>query len=131
MTIEELDHVQVAIPAGGEERARAFYGGLLGLREVAKPARLATRGGVWFAVGTRQLHLGVEADFRPARKAHPALRVRGLAELIDRCRAAGVPVAVDEPLPGVDRVHVADPFGNRLELLEPARSDRIASAGEG
>lgn len=131
MTIEDLDHVQVAMPAGGEERARAFYGGLLGLREVAKPANLAPRGGVWFAVGARQLHLGVEADFRPARKAHPALRVRGLAELTGRCRAAGVAVAVDEPLPGFDRVYVSDPFGNRLELLEPARSDRSAAAGGG
>lgn len=130
MTIEELDHVQVAIPAGGEERARAFYGTLLGLREVAKPANLARRGGVWFAVGGRQLHLGVETDFRPARKAHPALRVRGLGELSERCRAAGVPVAADEPLPGFDRVYLSDPFGNRLELLEPVAGDRAAAAGE-
>lgn len=119
MPIEDLDHVQVAMPAGGEERARGFYGALLGLREIAKPANLAARGGVWFAVGARQLHLGVEPEFRAARKAHPALRVRGLAELVERCRGAGVPVVEDEPLPGFDRVYVSDPFGNRLELLEP------------
>jgi catechol 2,3-dioxygenase-like lactoylglutathione lyase family enzyme len=118
MRIEDLDHVQVAMPPGGEERARAFYGDLLGLAEIPKPANLAARGGVWFAVGPRQLHLGVDPDFRPARKAHPALRVRDLAELVERCRAAGVAVVEDEPLAGFDRVYVADPFGNRLEILE-------------
>lgn len=119
MPIEDLDHVQVAMPPGGEERARRFYGGVLGLREIAKPANLAVRGGVWFAAGSRQLHLGVEPEFRPARKAHPALRVRGLAELVERCRGAGVPVVEDQPLTDCDRVYVSDPFGNRLELLEP------------
>jgi catechol 2,3-dioxygenase-like lactoylglutathione lyase family enzyme len=121
MRIEDLDHVQVAMPPGGEERARAFYGDLLGLPEIPKPTNLAARGGVWFAVGPRQLHLGVEPDFRPARKAHPAFRVRGLAGLVERCRAAGVAVVEDEPLPGFDRVYLTDPFGNRLELLEPRR----------
>ena len=119
MPIDDIDHVQVAMPRGEEAAARRFYGGVLGLPEIPKPAHLAARGGVWFAVGSRQLHLGVDADFRPARKAHPALRVRGLPELVERCRAAGGPLVEDEPLAGFDRVYVADPFGNRLELIEP------------
>ena len=98
--------------------ARAFYGGVLGLEEQAKPANLARRGGVWFAAGTLRLHLGVEDEFRPAKKAHPALLVRGLEELISRCEAAGHPVVTDEPLAGYRRVYVSDPFGNRIELLE-------------
>lgn len=119
MSIRDLDHVQVAMPAGEERRARDFYGGVLGLTEIPKPANLARRGGVWFAVGSRQLHLGVDADFHPSKKAHPAFRVRGLSRLLDRCRAANVPVVEDEPLTGYTRAYVADPFGNRLELLEP------------
>ena len=114
-----LDHVQLALPAGGEPAARAFYVDLLGLTEVLKPPNLAARGGVWFEGGTLRLHLGVEADFRPAKKAHPALLVRSLPALVAALSRAGIPVVVDEPLPGFDRVHVADPFGNRLELLEP------------
>jgi catechol 2,3-dioxygenase-like lactoylglutathione lyase family enzyme len=129
MPIEDLDHVQVAMPPGGEEEARGFYGGVLGLREIAKPPNLAARGGVWFAVGSRQLHLGVEPEFHPARKAHPALRVRGLADLVERCRGAGVPVVEDQPLPGFDRVYVCDPFGNRLELLEPRGGTGTTAAG--
>jgi catechol 2,3-dioxygenase-like lactoylglutathione lyase family enzyme len=129
MPIEDLDHVQVAMPPGEEERARGFYGGLLDLREIAKPANLAARGGVWFAVGPRQLHLGVEPGFRPARKAHPALRVHGLVKLIERFRAAGVPIVEDEPLAGFTRVYVEDPFGNRLELLEPESGTSATAAG--
>ena len=117
--IRGIDHVQLAMPPGREEEARAFYGGLLGMPEVAKPAVLAARGGVWFRAGETQVHLGVEADFRPARKAHPALLVRGLQDLAARLRAAGVAVLDDEALPGYERVYVSDPFGNRLELLEP------------
>lgn len=117
-TVLSLHHVQLAMPAGEEDRARAFYGGVLGLTEEPKPANLAARGGVWFESGSLRLHLGVEADFRPARKAHPALLVVGLAALAERCRAAGFPPVTDEPLPGFDRVYVFDPFGNRLELLE-------------
>ncbi|HET9793894.1 MAG TPA: VOC family protein [Thermoanaerobaculia bacterium] len=123
MTIRDLDHVQVAIPEGEEERARDFYGGILGLRELPKPASLARRGGVWFAVGSRQLHLGVDVDFRPATKAHPAFRVRDLARLVERCRRANVPVMDDEPLAGCVRVYLADPFGNRIELLQPLSGD--------
>lgn len=118
MGIVGIDHVQLAMPAGGEEAARRFYGDVLGFEEVPKPAALAGRGGAWFRSGGVHLHLGVEPDFRPARKAHPALRVEGLTALIVRCVNAGHPVERDVPLPGLERVHVADPFGNRIELLE-------------
>ena len=118
MRIVAIEHVQLAMPPGGEADARAFYAGLLGIAEVPKPPELAKRGGVWFEDGALKIHLGVEADFRPARKAHPALLVRDLRALVERLRAAGVDVR-DEPFEGHDRVYVADPFGNRLELLEP------------
>ncbi len=104
---------------GGEDAARAFYSGVLGLSEVPKPAHLAKRGGVWFEGGRLQLHLGVEDDFRPARKAHPAFLVEGLEELISRCEESGCTVVRDEPLEGYERVYLSDPFGNRLELMEP------------
>ena len=118
--IHGLDHVQLAMPAGQEEAARALYAGLLGLAEVPKPPNLAKRGGVWFEQGSLRLHLGVEQDFRPARKAHPAFLVRDLPALVRHLENAGVAVVSDEPLAGYDRVYVADPFGNRIELLEPA-----------
>jgi catechol 2,3-dioxygenase-like lactoylglutathione lyase family enzyme len=114
-----LDHVQLAMPAGQEALARAFYGGVLGLSEELKPPHLAARGGVWFRQGELRLHLGVDADFRAAKKAHPAFLVRGLAEVAARCEAAGFPPVTDEPLEGFNRVYVSDPFGNRIELLEP------------
>jgi catechol 2,3-dioxygenase-like lactoylglutathione lyase family enzyme len=119
VALSTIHHVQVAMPAGGEERARRFFGGLLGLAELPKPANLRGRGGVWFATGNLELHLGVDADFRPARKAHVALQVADLAGLRERLGAAGHPTTEDEPLPDHDRCYVADPFGNRLELLEP------------
>lgn len=119
MRITGLDHVQLAMPAGGEEQARRFYGELLGLPETAKPPHLAARGGCWFESDAVKLHLGVEAEFRPARKAHPALLVAGLPALVERLRAEGVGVVDDEPLEGYDRVYASDPFGNRLELMEP------------
>ncbi len=114
-----LDHVQLAMPAGEEDKARAFYRDLLGLSEVAKPANLARRGGVWFEAGSLKLHLGVESEFRPAKKAHPALLVNNLPALLAAASAAGYPPVTDEPLPGYDRAYLADPFGNRIELLEP------------
>jgi catechol 2,3-dioxygenase-like lactoylglutathione lyase family enzyme len=114
-----LDHVQLAMPAGGEDLARRFYRDLLGLTEVPKPANLAARGGVWFEAGPLKLHLGVEADFRPARKAHPALLVANLPALLAACTAAGFPPSEDEPLAGYARAYLADPFGNRIEVLEP------------
>jgi catechol 2,3-dioxygenase-like lactoylglutathione lyase family enzyme len=117
MVIIGIDHVQVAMPAGREEDARAFYAGLLGVPEVAKPAHLAKRGGVWFESERIKIHLGVDRDFHPATKAHPALLVSGLRELVGRLQAAGV-VVVEEEMEGYDRVYVSDPFGNRLELME-------------
>lgn len=119
MRVYALDHVQLAMPRGAEEQARAFYAGVLGLQEVPKPPNLAKRGGAWFSGGSLSLHLGVEDDFRPAKKAHPALLVEGLEELVARCEAAGHPAKPDEPLEGYNRVYVADPFGNRIELMEP------------
>jgi len=116
------------MPAGQEEAARQFYAGLLGLVEVPKPANLAARGGVWFAAGTLRLHLGVEAEFRPARKAHPALLVRHLAALRAHLEKADVAMVSDEPLDGYERFYVADPFGNRLELLEPVLNPEAKEA---
>ena len=113
-----LDHLQLAMPRGREAEARAFYGDILGLRELKKPANLAVRGGVWFELGTQQLHLGVEGDFHPAKKAHPAFLVRDLAGLRARLEQGGYKPYEDEPLDGYERCYVADPFGNRLELLE-------------
>lgn len=126
-----INHIQLAIPAGQESLAKTFYAEVLGLTEEAKPANLATRGGVWFRGGALRLHLGVDPEFRPARKAHPALLVEGLADLAERCRAAGYPPVRDEPLDGFNRVYVSDPFGNRIELLEPARGDVRAASTEG
>ena len=109
-----LDHVQLAMPPGEEERAAAFYEGVLGIPRVPKPAPLAARGGCWFERGDLKVHLGVEPDFRPARTAHPAFAVSSLPEVIERLKAAGVEVrAGDSP----DQVYVDDPFGNRIELM--------------
>ncbi len=114
-----IDHVQLAMPAGQEARAREFYQGLLGLSEVPKPPELAKRGGAWFENESVKIHLGVESDFRAARKAHPALLVRDLRGLVQRLRDTGIAVIEDASLSGYDRVYVDDPFGNRLELMEP------------
>ena len=119
-----IDHAQLSIPPGEEARARAFYGGLLGFREVQKPDALAGRGGAWFESGAAKIHLGVEPGMgadggaQPLKKAHPGLLVRGLAEIVARLQAAGVPVSFDAAIPGYDRAHILDPFGNRIELLE-------------
>ncbi len=119
MTLETIDHVQLAIPAGGEDRARAFYGDLLGLPEQPKPAELAGRGGCWFESAAIKVHCGVETPFAPARKAHIAFRVDDVAGLATRARAAGYEVADDAKLPGHERAFIYDPFGNRLEFLRP------------
>lgn len=119
MPVRGIDHVQLAMPRGEESAARSFYHGLLGIPEVPKPPALAARGGCWFEDGPVKVHLGVDPDFRPARKAHPALRVEDLPGLVARLGEAGVAVVDDEPLAGYFRVYVDDPFGNRLELLEP------------
>jgi catechol 2,3-dioxygenase-like lactoylglutathione lyase family enzyme len=118
MQIMQIEHVQLAMPFGGEQLARRFYGDLLGIPEAAKPPNLAKRGGCWFERGSLKLHLGVEADFRPARKAHVALVVEDLAALRRKLSAADVDVKDDEPLQGYHRIYVDDPFGNRLELME-------------
>ena len=119
MRITRIDHVQLAMPAGREDDAVDFYEALLGIPQVPKPPHLAVRGGCWFERGDLKIHLGVEADFRPAKKAHPALQVHGLAELLEHLRASAVPVTDGEPLDGFEHAYVDDPFGNRIELLEP------------
>ena len=105
------------MPAGEEEAARRFYRDLLGMNELPKPVELAKRGGCWFASGAVQIHLGGEADFRPAKKAHPALRCADYEGITARLRAAGVSVRDDENIPGIQRCHISDPFGNRIELI--------------
>jgi catechol 2,3-dioxygenase-like lactoylglutathione lyase family enzyme len=124
LTIEGLDHVQVAAPAGCEAAARAFYGGLLGLAELPKPPLLAARGGLWFALGAQELHVGVAEPFAPATKAHPGIAVAdeaSLRALAADLESAGHRVTWADPveIPGRTRFHVADPWGNRLELLAP------------
>ncbi len=117
MSLEAIDHVQLAIPRGGEEAARGFYGAFLGLAEKPKPAELAKRGGCWFEGGDVRVHLGIEEPFRPAKKAHIAFRVSNVPALAERARAAGFEVVEDDDLPGHERVYIFDPFGNRLEFL--------------
>ena len=112
-----FDHVQLAMPPGREEDARAFYVAVCGMTELPKPAELAKRGGAWFASGGVQLHLGVEPEFRASAKAHPALRCADLEALLARLRAAGHDAREDHDLPGTRRAFVADPFGNRIELI--------------
>ena len=118
MRVRRLDHVLVAMPAGRESEARQFYRDILGIPEAAKPADLAGRGGCWFEDGELKIHLGVEKNFIPARKAHPAFIVDDLAALQAALLKAGCPVAGDVPLDGYERIFVDDPFGNRIELLE-------------
>jgi catechol 2,3-dioxygenase-like lactoylglutathione lyase family enzyme len=115
--ISAIDHVQLAMPRGEEAKAHAFFVGVLGMRELEKPPVLAARGGCWFASGSVQIHLGVEADFRPAKKAHPALRCRDYDNFLARLRAAGIAVTDDDAIDGVRRCYIADPFGNRIELI--------------
>lgn len=112
-----VDHVQLAMPEGAEDEAERFYAGLLGLERQPKPEPLASRGGCWFSNGPVVLHLGVEGDFRPARKAHPALVVDDLDALVATLVEAGVEVRPDTELPGLERCFVDDPFGNRIELI--------------
>ena len=118
MRIVAIDHVQLAMPAGEEGEARVFYNGLLGLAEVVKPAELAKRGGAWFEAGSVKVHLGVESEFVPARKAHPAFLVEGLGRLVEVLERRGHSVTHNVPLEGHDRVYVTDVFGNRIEFLE-------------
>ena len=124
MRVRAIEHVQLAMPAGEEERARAFYAGALAIPERSKPPHLAARGGCWFESDTVKIHLGVDKDFRPARKAHPALLVDDLRALAAALNAAGFATRDGEPLEGYIRIDVNDPFGNRVELME-----RTGSAG--
>jgi catechol 2,3-dioxygenase-like lactoylglutathione lyase family enzyme len=117
MALQSIDHVQVAAPPGSETAARAFYGEVLGLQEIRKPAALAARGGVWFELGRQALHVGIDEEFRPARKAHPALSCTNIDDLAGRLQASGAPLTWDATVPGVRRFFTADPFGNRIEVL--------------
>jgi catechol 2,3-dioxygenase-like lactoylglutathione lyase family enzyme len=112
------EHVLIAIPAGQERRAREFYVDVMGFTEVVRPEALGGTGGGWFRAGAVMLHLGVDPNFHAAAMAHPAFLVNPLAPLIARCEAAGHPTRPAEKLPGFNRVHVLDPFGNRIELME-------------
>ena len=123
MELRSIDHVQVAGPPGCEAAARTFYGDLLGLREIPKPPRLASRGGVWFRLGTQELHVGIEQDFRPALKAHPAFNCVDPDALAQALEASGAPVTWDGEVSGLRRFYTSDPFGNRLEIVAvPLRS---------
>lgn len=115
-----IDHIQLAAPKDSEAEARRFYGQVLGLREIEKPEPLRGRGGCWFQIGKHQLHIGVAADFRPAKKAHPAFAVDDLENLRGKLVARGVKINEDHALPGVKRFYAEDPWGNRLEFLEAA-----------
>jgi catechol 2,3-dioxygenase-like lactoylglutathione lyase family enzyme len=117
VSIIGIDHVQLAMPAGGEDLARSFYSYVLGLPETPKPPELAQRGGCWFESAHVKIHLGVDPTFKPATKAHPGLVVSEIQRIIERCAELGIRV-VDEPLFGYRRIYVHDPFGNRLELIE-------------
>jgi len=119
MPVRSIDHILIAMPAGREDEARAFYQGILGLVEKAKPPQLIARGGCWFESGGLQVHLGVEKDFVPARKAHPAFIVDDLAGMVAKAKQAGYKITADEPIEGCERRHIDDPFGNRIELIEP------------
>lgn len=117
--ITGVDHVQLAAPPGSEERLRAYYTGVLGMTEQAKPPVLAARGGCWFAAGAVALHLGIEEDFRPARKAHPGILVTGIHAFARTLQDRGATVVWDDGLPGHERFYSEDPVGNRLEFLQP------------
>jgi len=114
--ILSLDHVQIAIPIAGESRARAFYSGILGFTEIEKPPQMADRKSIWFVAGALNLHLGVELDFNPAKRPHPAFVVDGLDAILAACERAGIATKPDTSFNGFRRVF--DPFGNRLELME-------------
>jgi catechol 2,3-dioxygenase-like lactoylglutathione lyase family enzyme len=119
MDILHIDHVQLAAPRGCEDEARFFFGELLGLDEIEKPALLRERGGAWFSLGTQQIHVGVDRAFVPAEKAHPAFRTssEGLGRVAERLTTGGATVTWDDSVPGVRRFFTADPWGNRLEFL--------------
>ncbi len=120
MVFDRLHHMQLAMPKGEEQAARAFFVDVLGMMEIEKPPPLKGRGGAWFRAGQVELHLGIEDDFRPARKGHPGILVNDLDEVVRRLNQAGQDVRWDGDFPGYRRVYAHDPFGNRLEFLQPA-----------
>lgn len=124
-----LHHVQMAIPPDTEEAARAFWCTILGFEEVPKPEPMRGRGGLWVRSGAAEIHLGVEAPFAPARKAHPAIVFDELAPMVERLESAGHATRTDVDIDGHRRVHTHDPFGNRLELLSPIDSDPVGGEG--
>lgn len=117
-TFKRIDHIQLAAPKGSEQEARNFFSGMLGLKELEKPADLKKKGGVWFQLGSCQLHIGIEEPFSPAEKAHPALEVENLKVVKQHLSDHQVNFQVDNNLPGANRIYLDDPFGNRMELLE-------------
>ena len=119
--VAAIDHVQLAMPAGREDEAERFYCGLLGFARLPKPPTLARRGGCWFKRGQVQIHLGVEADFKAAKKAHPALVVNGFDAFRAAMQAAKIATRLDDEIPNTRRCYLEDPFGNRLEIIESAR----------
>ena len=124
MPLRSIDHIQLAMPPGGEDDARRFYDALLGVPEIPKPADMAARGGCWFEQGALKIHLGAEDGFRPSRKAHPAFIVEGLRALAARLEQGGYSPNEGGSFDGCLRFYVDDPFGNRIELIEP-----LANAG--
>lgn len=128
MGLVGVDHVQLAIPEGGEDTARGFFVGLLGMREVPKPANLSNQG-CWFESEGVRLHLGVDPDFVPARKAHPAFIVSDASALRDQLKKAGVEVKDEAPIEGYQRFFTQDPFGNRIELMQRSKSYPVVSEG--
>lgn len=116
--VARIDHIQIAATEGCEPAARGFYGAILGMKELEKPPVLRARGGCWFQCGSQQVHIGVERNFQPARKAHPAFAVFNLDELRETLKARGVPIVDDGDLPGVRRFYAEDPWGNRIEFVE-------------
>jgi len=131
MAVLALDHVQLAMPEGGENDARAFYAGLLGFSEFDKPQSLAGRGGCWFEAGYARLHLGVEKDFRPALKAHPAILLDNLDVVCRILEGAGCRLQEDVGIAGYHRRHVFDPFGNRIELMQRLSGETAGQGGDG
>jgi catechol 2,3-dioxygenase-like lactoylglutathione lyase family enzyme len=120
--VSDLDHIQIAAPKGCETETRRFFGQLLGLPEIEKPEPLRSRGGCWFQVGSRQLHIGVEESFQPSKKAHPAFSVSDIDALFAALSRNGVHCIWDTELKGVRRFYANDPWGNRLEFTEPTFS---------
>ena len=123
--VTRFDHIQIAAPQGCEAAAREFYGSLLGLQEIEKPESLRSRGGCWFQCGNQQVHVGIEQNFSPAKKAHPAFFTSDLDELRQALLARGIKVSDDDSIPGTRRFHAEDPWGNRLEFVESPPPNRV------